>query len=186
MKKSVAALATVGGVLALWVGWGLYVILATERPPYRVVQQLGSDVELRRYEEQTWISTDYAGDDAAFSTLASYIFGGNRDGRQIAMTAPVITDEKMAFVLPTGVTRADAPTPEDQDITIKTVPPRSVAALHFSWWTSRERVLRKTAELLGTLRANGVEPIGDPFLMRYNDPWTPPFLRRNEVAVEVK
>lgn len=47
------------------------------------------------------------------------------------------------------------------------------------------RVEDKTIELIKTLQNNNIETKGQPFLMRYNDPWTPPFLRRNEVAIEV-
>ena len=64
--------------------------------------------------------------------------------------------------------------------------PRKLATLRFSWTTSRERVERQTERLMAVLRANGVRTKGQPFLMRYNDPATPPFMRRNEVAVEVE
>ena len=180
------ALGIVGTLLAAWVGWGLYVIYTTERPPYRVVQALASDVEIRQYEEQTWISTTYESDDGSFPVLASYIFGENQEGQDVAMTAPVITDERMAFILPEGITEANAPTPEGQPIDFRTVPARKLATLQFSWWTPSDRVEAKTNELLEVLRANDIETAGQPFLMRYNDPFTPPFLRRNEVAIEVR
>jgi hypothetical protein len=58
--------------------------------------------------------------------------------------------------------------------------------LKFSWTTSDDRVRRKTEELLAVLERNEILTQGRPFLMRYNDPWTPPFMRRNEVAIEVQ
>jgi hypothetical protein len=176
---------TVGSLFALWMGWGLYVILATERPVYQVIGSLSSQVEIRLYEEQTWISTSHQSDDSSFPVLASYIFGGNREGEKVAMTAPVITDDKMSFILPQGISKEDAPTPNGQAIDFTVVPARQLALLQFSWLTSRSRVEKKTAELLDILRENGIETKGIPFLMRYNDPWTPPFLRRNEVAIEI-
>lgn len=103
----------------------------------------------------------------------------------MAMTAPVITDEKMSFILPKGMSPEDAPTPDGQTIDFSTVPARQLAALQFSWWTTPERVEAKTEVLLEVLRGNGIETRGRPSLMRYNDPWTPPFMRRNEVAIEV-
>ena len=75
MKTKGILLTTIGTVLTLWMGWGLYVIYSTERPPYQIVQSLSSQVEIRQYEEQTWISTSYQTDDASFPVLASYIFG---------------------------------------------------------------------------------------------------------------
>ncbi len=170
----------------LWVGWGSYVILTTERPPYKVLRQLTSRVEIRQYDAQTWISTDYASDDSSFRVLASYIFGQNREGKKVAMTAPVITDERMVFILPAGVTPSNAPTPDGQSIEFVEVPQRKLATLRFSWTTPEERVEKKTEQLIDVLRANGVRTKGTPFLMRYNDPGTPPFMRRNEVAIEVE
>ena len=180
------ALAGLGaGVFSLWMGWGIYQIVTTARPPYEVIGKLPSGVEIRQYQEQTWISAARAGDDASFMVLASYIFGGNKEERRVAMTAPVITDEKMSFILPAGMSPEEAPTPDGQAIDFSTVPARQLATLQFSWWTTPERVQAKTNALLEVLKGHDVETRGRPFLMRYNDPWTPPFLRRNEVAIEV-
>lgn len=178
--------AAVGAFVALWIGWGVYVIATTARPPYEVVSRLPDGVEIRRYEEQTWISAAPGADNASFRVLASYIFGGNRENRQVAMTAPVITDERMSFILPEGMTPESAPAPDGQAIDFERVPSRRVATLQFSWWTTEGRVEAKMAALRGTLADHGVETTGGFFLMRYNDPWTPPFLRRNEVGVEVR
>jgi hypothetical protein len=110
---------------------------------------------------------------------------GRQEGRKVAMTAPVITDTKMVFVLPEGVTTDNAPTPDGQPIEFIEVPSRKLATLRFSWTAPQKRVERKTEQLMDVLRANGVQTKGQPFLMRYNDPGTPPFMRRNEVAIEV-
>lgn len=185
MRIPMIVLVSAGVLLTLWVGWGVYVIYSTERPPYEVLEALSPRVEIRQYEEQTWIATAYESDDAAFPVLASYIFGGNQENERVAMTAPVITDSAMAFILPRTLSQADAPTPDGQAIDFVTVPARKLATLQFSWWTPPSRVEKKTAELLRLLRRENVATTGQPFLMRYNDPWTPPFLRRNEVAIEV-
>jgi hypothetical protein len=178
-------LITLGVLFAVWTGWGLYVIYSTERAPYQVIQNLASQVEIRQYEQQTWVSTSYETDDSSFPVLASYIFGGNKEGETLSMTAPVITDQKMAFILPQGISKGNAPTPDGQAIDVTTVPARKRATLTFSWWTPQSRVEKKTAEFLNILRENDIETKGQPFLMRYNDPWSPPFLRRNEVSIEV-
>lgn len=186
MKIWIILAAAVGVLLLLWIGWGSYSIIATERPPYEVLRRLTLRVEIRQYEAQTWISTDYDSDNASFRILASYIFGQNQEGKKVAMTAPVITDERMIFILPEGVTPDNAPTPDGQPINFIEVPPRKLATLQFSWTVSQGRIENKTEELMAVLQANGVETKGQPFLMRYNDPGTPPFMRRNEVAIEVK
>ena len=184
MKIQIFLLGAIGAIMALWLGWGFYVIYSTERPPYQVIRNLSAAIEVRQYEEQTWISTPIGSGDSSFPVLASYIFGRNKEERQVAMTAPVITDHRMAFILPRGMTANAAPVPDGQAIDFNTVPARKLATLEFSWWTPAERVAAKTAELLGILDAHGIATRGGPFLMRYNDPWTPPFLRRNEVAIE--
>jgi hypothetical protein len=172
--------------LVLWIGWGTYSIVSTERPAYDVEERLAPNVEIRQYGAQSWIATDYGGDDSSFRVLASYIFGGNQEGQKVAMTAPVITDEKMVFILPGGITPENAPAPNGQAIDFIEVPPRKLATLKFGWTTPEGRVKRKTEELLTILERNGIRTQGRTFLMRYNDPWTPPFMRRNEVAIEVR
>ena len=184
MKIQIFLLGAIGAIMALWLGWGFYVIYSTERPPYQVIRNLSAAIEVRQYEEQIWISTPMQTEDSSFPVLASYIFGRNKEEQQVAMTAPVITDHRMAFILPRGLTAAAAPLPDGQAIDFTTVPARKLATLEFSWWTPVDRVAAKTAELLDALDAHGIATRGGPFLMRYNDPWTPPFLRRNEVAIE--
>ena len=186
-KRMMISLGIVMGLpLLLWIAWGTFTIVSTERPPYDVESRLAPNVELRQYGAQSWIATDYRGDDSSFRVLASYIFGGNQEGQKVAMTAPVITDERMIFILPGGITPENAPEPSGQAIEFTEVPPRKLATLKFSWTTPEDRVSRKTEELLAVLERNGIQTQGQPFLMRYNDPWTPPFMRRNEVAIEIQ
>jgi hypothetical protein len=186
MKVGLIMMVTAGVLMSLWVGWGAYVIYGIERPQYEVVERLAKHIEVRQYGEQTWISTVGTTDNASFSVLASYIFGNNKEGQNVAMTAPVITDGTMSFILPSALSEESAPTPNGQPIQFTTVAPRQVATLKFSWLTNPERVEKKTAELLAALSERGIRPQGDPFLMRYNDPWTPPFMRRNEIGIVVE
>ena len=180
-------LIAIGSLLSgLWTCWGFYIIFSTDRPAYSLLQRLSSDIEIRQYEEQNWIKTRYNNDDGSFRTLASYIFGQNKEKKSVPMTAPVITGQYMAFILPVGLTELNAPQPDGQPIEFAYVSARQLATLRFSWLTSPERVARKIDELLSALRTHGIQTEGEPFLMRYNDPWTPPFMRRNEVAIEVR
>lgn len=116
-----------------------------------------------------------------------------QNGTSISMTTPVRSEEtetdadtiRMAFYLPSEYSPETAPEPTDPDVTLITEPQKTVAVDQFSWYAPEWRVERRTRELLSTLEREGLEPVGDPYLLRYNDPWTPPFMRRNEVAVEV-
>ena len=113
----VVGLIAIGSVLSgLWTGWGFYVIYSTERPTYSLVKKLSSEIEIRQYEEQSWIKTKYDNDDGSFRTLASYIFGQNKEKKSVPMTAPVITGQYMAFILPVGLTELNAPQPDGQPI----------------------------------------------------------------------
>lgn len=114
-------------------------------------------------------------------------------GENVPMTAPVETTRdadgvRMAFYLPESYDFESAPRPSDPNVRLVELPARTLAVKRFSWWATDRRVERQTDELLSTLRRDDAEVsvAGDPFLLRYDAPATPPFLRRNEVAVEVR
>jgi len=105
---------------------------------------------------------------------------------KIAMTSPVFTDaDSMSFIVPSMYTRETVPEPTDPHITITEQPAKTLAVLRFSGWGRSSTVEKKTQLLLETLRRNKIETKGEVTLMRYNPPFTPWFLRRNEVAIEV-
>jgi hypothetical protein len=126
--------------------------------------------------------------------------GGESAGRgdpdaseSISMTTPVESDTtdagvRMAFYLPAEYDYDTAPRPTDDSVRLVEQPGRTLAVLGFSWFTTEGRVARKTDELLATLAdaADEIDVVDDPFLMRYDGPGVPPFLRTNEVAVEVR
>jgi hypothetical protein len=106
---------------------------------------------------------------------------------KIAMTVPVFTrGNTMSFVTQSSYTRETVPEPTDPHITIEEVPARTLAVLKFSGWARDATVEEKKKLLLATLARNGLKVKGEWVLMRYNPPFTPWFLRRNEVAIEVE
>ncbi len=171
---------------------------------YDVLRRIGA-VELRRYPTLVIARVDGRGE-GGFNNLFRYITGNNRSREQVEMTAPVISGRygprargervamtapvisgggSLAFVLPEGYTIDTAPVPLDPEVVLDEVPSRTLAVVRFSGrWTEGNFKVR-TRQLLDGLPAAGVEPLGEPFGMVYNPPFTPPFLRRNEVAVEV-
>jgi len=181
----------------------------TEEPPYTVEREIDG-VEIRRYEPRIAAETTIHADEesarsAGFRRLARYIFGGNTGKAKIAMTAPVAQQqsEKIAmtapvatqrgsggewvirFFMPSKYTLDSLPTPNDEAVSLVTVPAETVAVLRFSGVASPEATAARTQELLAKLSAGGVEPTGDPVAWFYDPPWTVPFRRRNEVAVTV-
>ncbi len=103
------------------------------------------------------------------------------------MTAPVVSDtDGLSFVLPPGTDIRNAPLPLDGRIKLSAIPTRFVATLRFGGKAYLRDVWEKERELLKVSEEKGVGTKGTPFLMRYNSPFTPGFLRRNEVGVEVR
>lgn len=206
--KAITKTILVGGgvILAGWVGWGIYSTRSAESVPYERLRTLNG-IDIRRYPQTTLVETTAPTQRIAFQRLFEYISGANqanesismtapvetRSGESIAMTTPVRSDAtdtdaetiRMAFYLPSEYTPETAPEPTEPDVTLITEPRKTVAVDRFSWYAPEWRVTRRTRELLSTLERGDIERKGDPYLLRYNDPWTPPFMRRNEVAVEV-
>jgi hypothetical protein len=111
-------------------------------------------------------------------------------GRRVPMTTPVETvqtdgEVRMVFYLPADFDVETAPEPTDETVELVAVPERTLAVRRFSGRATDERVDSETDDLLATLDRSGVDTSGDPFFMGYDAPWTVPFLRRNEVAIEV-
>jgi len=121
-------------------------------------------------------------------------------GEKIAMTAPVVTSEAsasaednssqyvMQFIMPSTYSLASLPRPTDPAVKLKEVPPRTLAVLQFAWRTNPDIVLKKETELLTAIEADKAVDVVEgakPQLARYNDPFTPGFLRTNEIWVDV-
>ncbi|MDM7913210.1 MAG: heme-binding protein [Methanotrichaceae archaeon] len=159
----------------------------TEEPSYTVLQKLEDGVEIREYCAQIRAKSPMRQENRAFGVLAEYIFGENDRHEKIGMTAPVVTSrDEMAFIMPGRYSLANLPMPMNTQIRIDREPPEKIAVLRFSGFTSPSKNEKEINKLLEVLKSHGIKTEGEPFLMRYNPPWTLPFLRRNEVAVKVK
>jgi len=178
---------------------------AIEEPDYRVVRELPG-VELRQYAAYTVAEVVVDGPageagNRAFRILAGYIFGKNKGERKLEMTAPVtqvavpkklemtapVTRTEVAsgylvqFVLPKDVTVASAPEPLDARVRIREVPPSLVAVIRYSGFWSESNYDEHLAKLQEALRAADLSWTGEPVYSRYNAPFTPWFMRRNEI-----
>jgi hypothetical protein len=166
--------------------------------PYAVTGKTG-EIEFRHYPELVLATVDTTEDNTGFNLLFTYISGSNKPREKIPMTAPVITSQKipmtapvvsdtasMSFVMPAGSTRENIPDPLDSRVRIVTLPERDIAVIRFSGYAPQEDVDAATSRLQDGLKTAGIVTTGQPFLMRYDSPWTPGFLRRNEVATEIR
>ena len=118
---------------------------------------------------------------------------------KIAMTAPVSVEPQDAsaggvmrgkrwrvqFSMPGEYSMATLPKPLNPAVTLREVPGKRYAVLVFSWLASEEKAQQKSDELLAWLKGKNRKAIATPQLARYNPPWTLPFLRRNEILVEI-
>ena len=184
--------------------------MALEKPIYRVMEQEGN-FELRRYEPYLVAETIVEGDfdtvgNEGFRRLFDYISGKNRKQQSITMTAPVsqkTESEKISmtapvnqvrvgekyqitFVMPAKYTLETLPEPLDTRVKLKAVPGQLIAALRYSGTWSKERYEEKRIRLQVQMKQKNLEPAGEPIFARYNPPFMPWFLRRNEVLIPVE
>ena len=178
------------GVVAL----GVARFVRTVETPDYVVSVADEDFELREYPAMVVASVDRDGDRQgavrrAFSPLAGYIFAKDRPGEKIAMTAPVTQRPSqpgwtVSFIMPAGRSVEDLPVPGG-DVRLSTVASRVVAAVRFSGRWTDKRFEEQAARLREWVSARGLEVVGDVEYAYYNDPFTPAFMRRNEILIEV-
>ena len=185
--------------------------LGTEQPRYRVLETLDGGVEVRVYAKRiaAEVTVDAQIPDQArsegFNILAAYIFGKNRQQQSIAMTSPVEIHSKgasiamtspvevnaqsgsmtMRFFMPARYAMADLPMPMDSRVKLAEVPEATVAALRYSGSTDEAAAKAKAAALLDRLKLSQWKATGPSKAFFYNPPWTIPWLRRNEVLVDV-
>lgn len=164
-------------------------------PKYTILKKR-ADYEVRRYEPYLVAERPFTSDGTvptaperrgAFQALAKYIFGGNKSETKMAMTTPVLSDDKtMQFVIDGVAQEGDAPLPEDTDISIKRCEGGVLAALEFNGTATEELARLKQEELRGLLVRDGLVPGVGFVTARYNDPSVPDTFRRNEVLIPVE
>ena len=165
-----------------------------ESAPYKVVRS-SSNFEVRDYPAlrvvETPMSGGGSGSDGSFNRLFRFITGGNEAKQKIAMTTPVFmsggdSNATMAFVLPATLKTGQAPKPTDGAVNIRELEAGRFAVLRFSGG----RNAKKEAETLGRLTkwmaAEGLSVLSPPVYGYFDPPWTPAFLRRNEVMLRTE
>jgi hypothetical protein len=204
-----ALLWIVAALLGGWVVSGYLPTRNVDMSKYSVLAEKDG-YEIRQYEPYILAETplrDESGN-SGFNELFQYISGSNMEksklamtapvlqsgppaGRKLAMTAPVLEREGggrgvMAFVMPPGMKLEDLPKPASPKVTLRAVPGYKAAVIRFSGWGSAATVKKKTKQLAANLERDGLRAAAGPVTAFYNPPWTPPFMRRNEVIIEIE
>lgn len=187
---------------------GCAAVARVEEPAFATTAREG-DFEVRRYGPRVVAKTEVEGDWSAagnegFRRLAGYIFGKNHRSTEIAMTAPVGQSRgasipmtapvgqrrggdawTVTFTMPAGASLDTLPTPDDPRVVLEVSPAVDVAVVRFSGrWT--EAIMRDKTEALRTwVASRRLRVLGEPEVNRYDPPFKPWFLRRNEVWLPV-
>jgi len=202
MRRWSARVATVVAIAIAWAFPGI----AYERPAHQVELRDGA-FEIRRYPAVVVAETVVGGDfeasgDDAFRRLAAYIGGENRAKRSIAMTAPVTQDQperiamtapvtqtsrgnrhRFAFFMPAAYELETLPTPLDSRIELRVLPERRVAVVRYRGGWSESRYRSELERLRAWISAAGLASSAAPIWARYDPPFMPWFLRRNEIWI---
>ena len=195
-------------------GCSLFGVRTAEEANYQIIDAQ-DPFEVREYEALLVAETivdanfDEAGN-IAFKRLFGYISGANRaqqeiamtapvmaldeqpsDGEKIAMTAPVSGEKvalgwRFAFVLPAEYSLDSAPLPTSPEVKLALLPARRVAVVRYSGSRSEVAYDRNLESLRGWMRQRQLEAASSPRFAGYDPPWTLPFLRRNEVLIDIK
>lgn len=199
-------------LLAAWMLAGYLPTRNVATPGYTVVEKKAA-YEVRLYDEYVVAETAQAGShnhamNAGFGELFRYISGHNAGTATVPMTAPVLHAEAstgqaipmtapvlsqtaggqhvVAFVMPPGAQLAALPAPRSGNVTLRAVPRHKAAVMRFAGNATEAVMQAKTAALLACLARDGKRVLSGPQEAFYNPPWTPPFMRRNEVMVTIE
>lgn len=200
-SNRVTCLAAVVAIVASFI-FGAGAAMAYEEPKYIVVHR-GNGYEVRQYEDRLAVQTAQASSsDNAFGRLFRYISGANTGSAKINMTVPVARSEKidmtvpvnqttgtggyMQFFLPDIYTIESAPIPTDPDVQIVVVSGGYFAVRRYNGAANERNFEKHRDSLMTTLQSDKVNVVGRAVRATYNGPFTPPFMRRNEVIVQVE
>lgn len=204
MKRSVITL--VVALLALMVEN----VMGVEEAKYNVIRQQDK-LEIREYDPsivaEVIVNDDFEdASNKAFRKLFNYISGDNTGRNEIAMTAPVsqkAEPEKIAmtspvgqrkanqgwavsFMMPASYTMDSIPVPDDPSVVLREIPAHRAAAIRYSGTWSEKSYKKHLARLLEWIESEDLEAAGEPVWARYNAPFTPWFMRRNEILIPIE
>jgi hypothetical protein len=194
---------------AIVLGFSSPMANAIEEPKYIVVREYNG-FEVREYAPYlvAEVLVPGPGEEAGnqgFRILAGYIFGNNRGERKISMTAPVAQSPAPAkiemtapvtqaatsggyvvqFTMPSGYTLETLPEPLDPQVKLKEVAGGRFAVIRYSGTWSERNYTEHLEKLERGIEAAGLRTTGAPIYSRYNAPFVPWFMRRNEIWLKL-
>jgi len=185
-------------------------LLAIEEAEYTVIA-VAEEIEVRDYASsivaETLVYEDF--EDAgsrAFRKLFNYISGDNEARDKIAMTSPVSQEKRsekiamtspveqrpsgdgwtVSFMMPSSYTMETIPLPTNPDVTIREIPAYRAAAIRFSGRWTEKNYFEHLAQLQAWISDSGYEAEGEPIWARYDPPFKPWFMRRNEILIPIR
>jgi hypothetical protein len=206
MTKCTVWLST-GIIILAAILWGP-IVSNVEQARYDVVEKHGA-IEIRDYAPMIVAEVSVPGDrekaiSEGFRLIADYIFGNNISSQKVAMTAPVTQhpSENIAmtapvtqqggeglwvvrFVMPSSYTMQTLPKPNNSAVSVKEVTGKRFAVIRFSGLAKGNSLEAHTKELQAFIQTRNYQTIAEPTFAFFNPPWTLPFLRRNEVMLEI-
>ena len=187
--------------------------MAIEEPKYVVLEKT-PPFELRYYTPMILAEVQVEGDldeasSQGFRLIAAYIFGQNQPNEKISMTTPVVVEEQPAkgakiamttpvniesnagkwtvsFVMPAEYSMESLPKPLNSKVQLRQIPAVKRAVIGFSGFYNENKVAERTLELEEWMKTKNLQATSVPKFARYNPPWTLPFMRRNEIMVDVR
>ena len=209
MKSKAASHAACLLLAGLALGTGGCVTGSVKEAAYKV-ERTDRDFQVRQYAPQIVAETlvdgtlEEAGN-KAFRPLFNYISGANqsknkiamtapvaqqREGEKIAMTAPVTVEPKeggwrLHFVMPSTESLDTLPQPRNPEVIVRQLPAQDVVAIRFSGWTTEASIESHTVRLQAWMAQRNLKAASSPQVARYNDPFTLPWRRRNEILIPV-
>ena len=167
----------------------------TEELKYEVVKKFPK-FEVRHYPDYALVQVEGVGEFnlvsfSAFSPLFNYISGQNLSSKQIAMTAPVLQEtlapkrHVVSFVLPDSMSKSEIPVPANSKVITKNVAAHDAAVLKFGGSWSTRLLAEKENELIEAVKAAGLATEGNVYFARFDPPWKPWFLKRNEAIIKL-
>jgi effector-binding domain-containing protein len=192
--KLIISIAILIGIFIALIYWQLYAYNAPQ-PKYRLLKSDGQ-IEIREYPELvvaevTIPGERYASINEGFRILAGYIFGNNQRNQTIAMTAPVEQEKGkdgwiIRFIMPNDFEISTLPKPTNHAISFTHNKSKKYIAIRFRGFNTDDNIDSHKNLLLEYIQNNNIKTIGSPIMAFYNPPWILPFLRRNEIIIELQ
>ena len=191
-----------------------YIGSMTQEQKY-LVEKTFPNFEIRRYEPcvlaDVTVQADFqSAGSIAFRSLIGYISGSNEPNTKIAMTSPVIQESEInsssvkiamtspviqestkgsqivSFVMPAGMTLENLPLPSNSKVSLREIPEQLVAVHKFTGRWTESNYDRQLEQLKQQLNEKGIALTGPPRFARFDPPWTPWFMRRNEIQIPIE